>query len=150
MSEPLADDKKRLATQLAHSIKIATDHLGENPKDRAGEKKIPLNLVPKAGIAYVAMVMKLGAKKYGPYNWRKNRVREQVYIDAACRHLIQAESGEDLDSESGMPHYAHAAACMLILLDARATGNLVDDRNKAEQVVNLLKELSSDLQHNSN
>lgn len=116
--------------------------LGENPKDRLGSMKTPLGLVPKVCIAACARVMELGAAKYGPYNWRENAVREQVYIDAARRHLDLAESGEDVDDESGQSHYAHVMACMGILLDARATGNLVDDRHTSEGAVAALKALS--------
>ena len=116
--------------------------LGENPKDRLGALKVPLHLVPKAGMLLTAKVMALGAEKYGPYNWRENKVKEQVYIDAAERHLILAECGEDTDDESQSLHYAHVAACMFILIDAKTTGNCVDNRQHAPAVVRLLKELN--------
>lgn len=101
---------------------------GINPKDLLGMKKPPLTLVPAALPIITAMVMKLGAHKYGPYNWRLNAVRRTVYLEAAWRHILSALDGEDADPESGMPHEAHAAACMAIVLDALVTGNLVDDR----------------------
>ena len=116
--------------------------LGENPKDRLGALKVPLHLIPKAGLLMVSKVMQLGAEKYGAYNWRKNKVREQVYIDAASRHLLLAEFGEDTDDESRQAHYAHAASCMLILLDAKLTGNLIDDRVKCPEAIAKLKELT--------
>lgn len=72
--------------------------------------------------------MELGAAKYGAYNWRSKKVRRMVYLAAALRHLAADLDGEEIDSESGQPHLAHALACMAILLDARSTGNLIDDR----------------------
>lgn len=99
-----------------------------NPKDALGAKKPPLTLVPPALAIYTSRVMELGAKKYGPYNWREFPVKYTVYIEAAMRHLYAAFDGEDIDPESNMPHIAHAAACMAILLDALALGNLIDDR----------------------
>lgn len=99
-----------------------------NPKDLIGDTKPPLHLVPPALLISTSMVMKLGAKKYGPYNWRNNKVRRTVYLAAAMRHLLSALDGEDFDPESGEPHEANAAACMGIILDALATGNLIDDR----------------------
>jgi hypothetical protein len=42
--------------------------------------------------------------------------------------LAQWLDGQDDDSESGVSHLAHARACLGILLDAIATGHLVDDR----------------------
>jgi hypothetical protein len=101
---------------------------GINPKDLLGMTKPPLTLVPAALPIITSIVMKLGAKKYGPYNWREKKVRRTVYIEAAMRHLLSALDGEDADPESGMPHEAHAAACMGIILDALVTVNLVDDR----------------------
>jgi hypothetical protein len=99
-----------------------------NPKDLLGAKKPALHLVPSALMVYVAEVQKLGVEKYGRYNWRTKKVRRSIYHDAAMRHLLAALDGEDFDPESGLPHEAHAAACLGILLDAMATGNLIDDR----------------------
>jgi hypothetical protein len=101
---------------------------GINPKDLIGATKAPLTLVPAALLIITSAVMRLGAKKYGPYNWRLNKVRRTVYLEAAMRHILSALDGEDVDPESGVPHEAHAAACMGIILDALVTGNLVDDR----------------------
>jgi len=100
----------------------------ENPKDRVGAGKPPLHLIPPAAEILEAVVMGLGAKKYGPFNWRTSKVRGTVYIAAAKRHLAQWLDGQDDDPESGVSHLAHARACLGILLDALATGHLVDDR----------------------
>jgi hypothetical protein len=113
-----------------------------NPKDIIGDTKPPLHLVPPALIINTAMVMKLGAKKYGPYNWRKNKVRRTVYLSAALRHILSALDGDDIDSESGRPHEANCAACMGIILDAMATGNLIDDRPTPGASARLIKELT--------
>ena len=99
-----------------------------NPKDNIGETKPPLHLIPPTAEILEAVVMGLGARKYGPFNWRSAKVRATVYIAAAKRHLAQWLDGTDGDPESGVSHLAHARACLGILLDAQATGNLVDDR----------------------
>lgn len=99
-----------------------------NPKDLIGDTKVQMHLVPPAAVVQMAGVMALGADKYGAYNWRENDVRATVYASAALRHLAAWQDGETLDPESGESHLAHVAACMAILLDAGANGNLVDDR----------------------
>ena len=104
------------------------DGLDENPKDRVGAGKPPLHLIPPAAEILEAVVMGLGAKKYGEYNWRSSKVRTTVYIAAAKRHLAQWMDGQNDDSESGVSHLAHARACLGVLLDALATGNVIDDR----------------------
>lgn len=113
--------------------------MSANPKDLVGIKKPPIHLVPAAGIIQMAMAMKNGALKYGPYNWRSHPVNLTVYIGAAQRHLLQLLDGEDKASDSGCHHAAHVAACMAIILDALATGNLIDDRpikGKASELIN--------------
>jgi hypothetical protein len=101
---------------------------GENPKDRLGERKPPLHLIPAAAEIAESVVMALGARKYGQFNWRRTKVRASVYVAAARRHLLQWFDGEDDDLETGVSHLASARACLGILLDAVATGNAVDDR----------------------
>jgi len=102
--------------------------LGTNPKDLLGIKKVQLNLVPPSSIIYQALAMEDGAKKYGPYNWRENKVIASIYVAGAMRHLQQWYDGEELASDSQKPHLAHALACLGIIVDAKETGNLVDDR----------------------
>lgn len=100
-----------------------------NPKDVIGSTKPPLHLVPQSANILEAVVLELGARKYGgPFNWRSIRVRSSIYVSAAMRHLAQWLDGESHDVESGVSHLAHARACLGILLDAQATGNMVDDR----------------------
>jgi hypothetical protein len=117
--------------------------VGVNPKDLVGETKTPWQFVSKVAIAMVARVMELGAKKYGPYNWRQYPVKEGIYIAAAMRHLALADAGEHIDEESGQAHYAHVAACMLILLDAKVVGNLVEDVPANAEIVAMLKEIDN-------
>ena len=73
---------------------------------------------------------KLGADKYGIFNWRQTGVCASTYISAIMRHLDQWRDGEDMDAESGYSHIAHIAASCNILLDAQHCGKLRDDRNK--------------------
>lgn len=117
---------------------------GVNPKDILGLKKPPLRLVPPALLLYVARVMGLGAKKYGPFNWRTEGqpVRRTVYLEAAMRHILSALDGEDIDPESGQPHEAHAAACMGIILDAGSLGQLVDDRPRPGKAAELIAKMT--------
>lgn len=98
-----------------------------NPKDLLGIKKSPLRLVPPALLIGVAPVMALGAKKYGPYNWRESEVKLSVYLEAQLRHTLAALDGQFYDPESGEPHVAHTAAGSGIVMDAALLGKLVYD-----------------------
>jgi hypothetical protein len=97
-----------------------------------------LHLIPPAAEITEAVVMGLGAKKYGPFNWRAANIKATIYIAAAKRHLAQWMDGQDDDPESGVSHLAHARACLGILLDAQTTGHLVDDRPPPGQAAALI------------
>jgi Domain of unknown function (DUF5664) len=107
---------------------IVSDYPDNNPKTMFGTKKIPLELVPPSVEHALAEAFSLGAKKYGPYNWREKRVSSSVYYGAALRHLKAWWDGEDVDPESSFSHLSHVLACIGILVDAKSIGNLNDNR----------------------
>ncbi len=100
----------------------------QNPKDLLGVKKVNAFAVPPSAILYTSLAMNNGGQKYGFYNWRGKKVVFSVYYSAALRHMFALLDGQELDAESGLPHLAHASACLAILIDAKETGNLIDDR----------------------
>lgn len=100
-----------------------------NPKDIIGSDKLPLHLFPETATAYGALALLDGALKYGRANFRAVGVRASIYYDAARRHLNKWFEGEQFDPDSGLPHLAHALACIAILIDASECDKLNDDRN---------------------
>ena len=101
-----------------------------DPKGAAGAIKVPLGLIPPHAMEQTAWVHKLGADKYGPWNWRETGVCASTYVNAILRHLNAWRDGEDLDPESGISHLAHVACSANILMDAEYCDKLQDDRNK--------------------
>lgn len=101
-----------------------------NPKTAFGVLKNQVHYTPTTAIRELADVMRLGANKYGAYNWREKNVSASVYYDAALRHLMAWFDGEDKDQESGRSHLAHAMACCTICIDAMENGSFIDDRPK--------------------
>ncbi len=89
--------------------------------------------MPLGILAVVAKAFAAGARKYGAFNWREkgNAVHRVSYLEAAMRHIIADLEGETIDPESGddrVPHLAAAIAGLMIVLDAAACGNAVDNR----------------------
>lgn len=125
------------------------DPEGENPKDRVGSDKPPLDLIPPAAEVLESLVMRLGAEKYGRANWRHTKVRASIYVAAARRHLAQWLDGEDDDPESGVSHLAHARACLGILIDAIATDHVVDDRPPTGAASELIARFTRERTHDS-
>jgi hypothetical protein len=99
-----------------------------NPKDLRAAKRVPLHLVPPILRIAAAGAMADGAQKYGPYNWRAKKVVLSVYLDAIGRHIDAYFDGEEYARDSKVHHLSHIAADIAIILDARETGNLLDDR----------------------
>lgn len=118
--------------------------LGTNPKDLLGAKKVSLTKFPAVAILHGAHAMMDGARKYGPYNWRENKVICSIYIDAAERHLREwFDASIEVAEDSDVDHLGHALACIAIILDAKETGNLVDDRPKPGAYQDVIKRLNA-------
>lgn len=136
------EDANGWRPKLARLVPRTPDSMLANPKDAQGDKKVPLHLIPSSPLARLAIVFRLGAAKYGAYNWREKGVRLTVYLSAAERHLRAILDGESIDPESGQHHAAHAMACMAIILDAADIGKLIDDRPPSGEFTRVSKELS--------
>ena len=93
-------------------------------KDDAG--KVRADLLPFAALTEVAEVMTFGATKYGAYNWHGLSVSR--LFGAAMRHTWAWWRGEDNDAETGRPHLAHAACCVLMALEQSLHRPEYDDR----------------------
>jgi mutator protein MutT len=118
------------------------DRKETNPKDAIGSSKLPLHLWPMIATMYGSLGLLDGALKYGRSNFRAMGVRISVYVDALYRHVSAYFEGEDFDPDSGLPHLAHALACLAILVEAHAKGNAVDDRQYPTQYRVLVQELT--------
>ena len=94
--------------KYAKPIQIGTKHDHGKPI---------LGAVPPHAELAVGRVLTFGAEKYARGNWDKVEDHENRYMDAALRHLNAHRRGELADSESGESHLAHAACCILFMLD---------------------------------
>lgn len=65
-----------------------------------------------------------GCNKYERHSWKKVPDAFSRYTDALNRHYLAYHSGEVLDKESGLAHYAHFAWGVL------ATLQLMEERFK--------------------
>jgi hypothetical protein len=116
-----------------------------NPKDRIGQSKPGLRSIPPIALLEEGIIMQDGADKYGPFNWQENPIQASIYYDAILRHLLAWYTGEDVDpgSKSGGKHLAAVRASCGILLDAFATGRVIDDRpTKTASAAEAIKRLA--------
>lgn len=128
--EPRRDEDERCDVDGCTGDCLGCDPTSKatNPKDVVGSGKLPLHLWPMTATAMGSLGLLEGLLKYGRSNWRVSGVRASIYVDALFRHIAAWFEGDDIDPDSGLPHLAHALACLAILVDAQAAGKLVDDR----------------------
>ena len=93
------------------------------------ENKLPLHLLSTEAMNQTAAVLAFGAEKYAAHNWRKGFAWSRP-LAAAMRHITAFNAGEDKDPESGLSHLAHAACCIMFLLEFEKTHQHLDDRYK--------------------
>lgn len=115
----------------------------QNPKDAYAQTvgRVPLGLFPATAIVAGAMGMLEGNLKYGLGNYRVAAIEASTYIDALMRHLLAYQCGETIDPDSGLPHTWKMMSCLAVLLDAEATGMLIDNRPPAAPVAKMLEDL---------
>lgn len=100
-------------------------------KDDSG--KLRMDLIPPEVEEMLALVLTKGASKYADRNWEKGIKYSRVYA-ALRRHLLAWMKGEEIDSEWGLPHLAHAYCCLTFLLtyELRGMGAEWDDLHAKE------------------
>ena len=84
-------------------------------------------LMPWDALSEVVRVLMFGASRYGRNNWTQGMAHTR-FSDAAIRHIIAWQHGQDRDEESGVHHLAHAACGLLFLVAYSLRGIGTDDR----------------------
>jgi hypothetical protein len=94
-------------------------------------EKAAMALLPPRALEQVAKAMGHGATKYGAHNYLGGIVYSRL-ISALLRHTFQYLKGEDCDVESGLPHWAHIGANVLMLGEMTFGCPEMDDRYKVK------------------
>jgi hypothetical protein len=79
--------------------------------------KMEYGLLPPLALQETVKVLTFGAQKYERDNWQKVPDAKRRYFDALQRHVWAWKQGEQLDSESGIHHLAHAMCCLMFLYE---------------------------------
>lgn len=73
---------------------------------RYNEGKLPWHLVDFKAFEPMVKVLQYGAQKYAEENWRKGLSLKEIR-DSFIRHLVEWNSGQDIDEESKCLHLGH-------------------------------------------
>jgi hypothetical protein len=97
------------------------------------QEKPRMDLLDPLALEGLAQVLTFGAKKYATHNWRGGLTYSRL-IAASLRHTYAILRGEDVDSESGLPHVDHLGCCWMFLSNMMKTRKDMDDRWKDPRV----------------
>lgn len=114
---------------MTEEVRITCDSTG----GQKGCKPEAYSMLPWAELREVARVYHMGAQKYERDNWRKG-YDWSLSFDSLLRHAESFWSGEDFDSESGLPHLAHTVFHCLTLLYFSKHHQELDNRPFSEFV----------------
>jgi hypothetical protein len=99
-------------------MQTSTEIKKDGAKHDTGKQRY--DLIPAYALDKFVEVLTFGSKKYGDNNWRLVDSMDDRYFAALMRHMWAWKRGEAIDKESGLPHLAHAACCIMFLLDEEA------------------------------
>lgn len=94
-------------------------------------EKPDYSLLSPYALEEIAKVMTYGKRKYSAHNWR-NGISNSRLFAATMRHLWAWMRGEDFDNETKISHLAHAACCVMMLIENTQLRPEQDDRWKPE------------------
>jgi hypothetical protein len=127
LTDPDTGDKMYIKQQI--ELKTVVGEMPTGTALKFDDGKLPLHLLSTEAMNQTAAVLAFGAEKYAEHNWRKGFVWSRP-LAAAMRHITAFNAGEDKDPESGLSHLAHAACCIMFLLEFEKTHKELDDRYK--------------------
>jgi len=99
-----------------HWYPVPTKQIDPTEGRKYDKEKDRWDLVLWREFCHVVKVLTLGAIKYAPENWKYVKDARNRYFAAAHRHLYAWRKGEIIDSETSLPHLAHAICCLLFLM----------------------------------
>ena len=103
---------------------------------RFNKNKLNLSYCPVSAICAISMVFAKNSKKYGgkypDENWRLGQPLSN-HINSLLRHVYKFMCGEDIDSESNLPHLYHALTNLAMAIEDLHNNPDLDDRYIGKQ-----------------
>lgn len=95
---------------MKNNKKMTKDQISKSTKAlRFNSGKLRYDLLEPYAIQELVRVFTKGAEKYDDWNWLKGGMKTSTMLASLKRHIAAFEMGEDIDSETGVHHMAHAA-----------------------------------------
>lgn len=109
------------------------------PPPQEGRKydngKLRYDLVDPYALAWLVASLTYGTAKYAAWNWVSVEEQKDRYYGALMRHIEKWRSGEDDDTESGLPHLANAMFCVMCLTALNAPRDMDEAQRRANEAI---------------
>lgn len=106
---PSTDEIKQIPNSFI--LKWDPKHIGDLYDNkiigRFNQGKPQWTLMDAKSMEPMIQVLMYGAKKYDRDNWKKACPKRLDLMDSLMRHVMAIVAGEQIDSESGLPHIGH-------------------------------------------
>lgn len=90
-------------------------------------EKAQMDLLCFTALEKLSDVLTFGANKYARHNWTRG-INNSRIVSSLLRHLSAYQRGEDIDSESGLPHVHHISCNAMFLGSNYELRKHLDDR----------------------
>lgn len=117
LSEEASDSRCPALNDNSEHIWMVLTPVLPNQSAKADAGKPRIDLIPATAELRVGEVLRFGAEKYAEDSWKGVPEAQRRYLAAARRHINAHQRGERLDTESGLPHLAHAACNIMFVLE---------------------------------
>ena len=114
----VTDPTNHLNTTMLERQYILSPEKPDGTSGATGKKsdqgKSRVDLLDPEFLLSVGDVLRFGSEKYAAHNWRGG-IHVSRLLGAILRHTLAICRGEDIDSESGLPHSAHLGCTVMFL-----------------------------------
>lgn len=120
------------AKQQQKTGEIPIRRVAEIRGSRFNTGKLRMDLIDPQAMKGLAAVLTKGAEKYSANNWRDGLPYTET-VASLLRHTFAFLGGEDIDSETGLPHVDHMQCNAMFLSWMTKNRKDMDDRWKQQQ-----------------
>lgn len=109
-----ANDLQHLSMLLKDLVALIDEQEFKYAPHTVSQMLLEMTKVDKEFMANLVRARAAGLEKYTPNNYRE-QIPVELLLDSVARHLIQVIAGNDIDDESGIHHFGHISANLIII-----------------------------------
>lgn len=109
-----SNDLQALATGLKDLVALIDEEEFKYAPHLVSQMLLLMTEIDKQFMTNLVGARMAGLKKYSVNNYRE-QIPVELLLDSVARHLIQVIAGNNIDDESGVHHFGHISANLIII-----------------------------------